>query len=76
MSQLKKNYLLDIKSLFIISTIFSLLNERQKLNFIIYNKKLQEKLEIIIEIYKKISGGYKIAEKKMEKEKNILLKIN
>ena len=58
MSQLKNNYLLDIKSLFVISTIFSLLNERQKLNFIIYNKKLQEKLEIIIEIYKKISGRY------------------
>ena len=53
----------DIKSSFVLKEIFSLLNTKQKLDIIIYNKQLQEKLGIDIEDYKKISGKYKIGGK-------------
>jgi antitoxin component YwqK of YwqJK toxin-antitoxin module len=39
------------------------LNTKQKLDIIIYNKQLQEKIEVNIEDYKKISGKYKIAQR-------------
>ena len=46
----------SIKSHYIIKTILSLLNEKKKLNMIIYNKMIQHKLGIDIENYKKMSG--------------------
>ena len=52
-----------IKSVYILKGIFSFLSEKQKLNMIIYNKKLQKLLPVDIEDYKKISGKYKIAKK-------------
>ena len=53
----------DIKSTLIIKKIFSFLNEKQKLNMIIYNKELKKILLIDIKDYKKRSGIYKIGEK-------------
>ena len=52
----------DIKSSYILKDIFSYLNTKQKLNLILYNKKLQKKLGVGIENYKKASGKYKEAE--------------
>ena len=48
----------DIKSSFIIKEIFLLLNQKQKLDIIIYNKKLQKLFEVDIENYKKISRRF------------------
>ena len=53
----------DIKSSYIIEKVFSFLNEKQKLNIIIYNLKLQKICLIGIEEYKKISGKYKSGQK-------------
>ena len=50
--------LLDLKSP-ILKIIFSFLNVKKKLNIIIYNKKLQKKLEINIKNYEKFSIRYK-----------------
>ena len=52
-----------IKSSYIIKTILSFLNEKQKLNMIIYNKELQKKCLVDIEDYKKISLKYRIGER-------------
>ena len=52
-----------IKSFYILKEIFSFLNIKRKLDIIIYNKNLQNKLGIDIEDYKNISGIYKIGEK-------------
>ena len=49
-------YLGDIKSLYIIKGIFLFLNEKQKLNMIIYNKQLQKLLGVDITDYKKIKS--------------------
>ena len=49
----------NIKSSYIIRTIFSFLTEKQKLNMIIYNKELQKTFQVDIEDYKKISGKYR-----------------
>ena len=57
----------DIKSSFIIKIIFSFLSQKQKLNMIIYNKKLQKMLSVDIYDYKEISGKKRLV-KKMEKE--------
>ena len=62
----------EIKHTCLLKVVFSFLNEKRKLNMIIYNKELQKKLDVNIEEYKKISGKYKIGEK-MEKEGNIIL---
>ena len=43
--------------------IFPFLPEKQKLEIIIYNKELQNKLDINIEDYKKIKGIYRIGER-------------
>ena len=40
------------------------------MNLFVYNKQLQKMIDVDIEVYKKISGKYKIGEK-MEKERNI-----
>ena len=53
----------DIKSFYIMDKIFSYLNQKQKLNMIIYNKELQNIFEVNINDYKEISGKYKIIEK-------------
>ena len=53
----------DIKSSYIIQKIFNFLYEKQRLNMIIYNNKLQKILVVNIEDYKKISGKYKIGGK-------------
>ena len=53
----------DIKSSFIIKQVFSLLNRKQILNMVMYNKELQKVLLIDIKDYKKVSGKYKIGEK-------------
>ena len=53
----------DIKSSYMIKTIFTFINKKRKLHIIIYNKKLQKLLLIDIEDYKKISRKYKIGEK-------------
>ena len=52
------NLITSIKSLYIIKYIFSFVTQRKKLNLMIYNKKLQVKLNIDIDFYKKISGRY------------------
>ena len=48
----------NIKSIYLINNIFFLLDEKRKLNIIIYNKKYQNQLKINVEYYKKISGRY------------------
>ena len=45
---------------YMIKEVFSFLYKKYKLNIIIYNKKLQKRLEVNIEDYKKISGKNKI----------------
>ena len=52
--------------------------ENQKLNLLIYNKKLQNKLSITIEDYKNLSQRYKVSEergkgKEYIKNTNILI---
>ena len=47
----------------ILKIIFSFLNEKKKLNIIINNKKIQNKLEINIKNYEKMSIRYKIGER-------------
>ena len=78
--------------------ILSFLEPWKKLDIIIYNRKLQEKIKVNIEDYKRLSGKFKKGEKngkgciyilntdilifegefingkKMEKEKNILIR--
>ena len=49
----------SIKSVHILKLIFSFLKEKQKLNVIIYNKQLQQNLNINIENYKETSRRYK-----------------
>jgi len=53
----------NIKSSYIIKGLFSFLNEKQKLNMIIYNKELQKKCLVDIEDYKKLSLKYKVGER-------------
>ena len=53
----------SIESLYILKDIFSFLSEKQKLNIIIYNKYLQQKLDINIENYKSIKGIYRKGKK-------------
>ena len=66
MDELKKNELInieEIKSSYIIKEVLSFLSKKQKLNVIIYNKKLQKIFGVCIEDYKKISGRYKKGER-------------
>ena len=53
----------SVKSIYKIKNILSHLTLIKKLKLIIYNKQLQDKLGIDIELYKKTSGKYKIGEK-------------
>ena len=56
--------------------IFSFLNEKQKLNMIIDNKKLQKLLRVDIEDYKRISGKCKIGKKNGKGAEYILNRKN
>ena len=62
----------DIKSFYIMDKIFSYLNQKKKLNMIIYNKELQNIFEVNINDYKEISGKYKIIEKNGKGKEYIL----
>ena len=55
----KKNIGKSIESLYILKDVFSFLSKKQKLEIIIYNKDLQNKLDINIGDYKKIRGIYR-----------------
>ena len=52
-----------IKSSYIMKTVLSFLNEKQKLNMIIYNKDLQKICLVNIKDYKNISLKYRIGER-------------
>ncbi len=52
----------NIKSPYILRKLLSLLCETKKLDLLIYNKRLQNKMKINIENYKNIRYKYKIAE--------------
>ena len=63
-NEIKNNVgLLNIKSKYILKNIFSLISERIKLDIAIYNKTLQEKLELRIDDYKEFSGKIKKGER-------------
>ena len=59
----EKNIEKSIESLYILKDIFSFLSEKQKLKIIIYNKYIQNKLDINIEDYKRISKRYREGER-------------
>ena len=59
----KQNYLESIKSTFILKELFSFLNEKIKLEMIIYNKHFQKIFEVDIENYKKVSGRYRVGKR-------------
>ena len=67
-----KSNINSIKSPYILKKVFSFIDEKRKLNMIIYNKELQKKLGIDIEEYKKKSGKYKIGEKNGKGKEYIL----
>ena len=54
--------LFAINSSYIISDIFSLLEDRKKLKVIKYNISLQSKLECNLDFFKQISGRYLLTE--------------
>ena len=56
------NILLIVKSKYIRKKIFSFLTERKKLTISIYNKELQNNVDITIEDYKYASKRYKLIE--------------
>ena len=53
----------NIKSSYILKTLLSFLNEKQKLNMIVYNKELQKICLVDIKDYKNVSLKYKIGER-------------
>ena len=57
------NLITMIKSIYRIKQIFSFLSEKKKLNFIIYNKSIQNKMGINLDNYKNESGRYRTIEK-------------
>ena len=62
----------DIKSSYIIKTIFLFFNKKKRLNMIIYSKEMQNILLVDINYYKKISGRYKIGGKNGKGKEYIL----
>ena len=56
------NILSIVKSIYVTNEIFSFLTERKKLTIFIYNKELQNNLDITIEDYKYASKRYKLIE--------------
>ncbi len=63
MAELSKIILANIKSSYITKGIFSYLEQKQKLDMIIYNKELQKILNVNIEDYKEMSEKYRIGER-------------
>ena len=59
----EKNIGKSIESLYILKDIISFLSTKQKLEIIIYNKDLQNKLDINIGDYKRISNRYRVGER-------------
>ena len=59
-----------IKSTFILQKIFSILNNKTKLNIIMNNKKLQRRLGINLIDFRRFSGRYKVEEDGKTKEYN------
>ena len=59
----EKNIGKSIESLYILKDIFSFLSKNQKLEIIIYNKDLQNKLDINIGDYKRINNRYRVGER-------------
>ena len=59
----KTNIFLNINSVYILKNIFSVPGKMISLDIISHNKKMQNKLEITIEDYKKQSGKYIIKDK-------------
>ena len=53
----------NIKSSYIIKKVLSFLDEKKKLNIIIYNKEFQKMISVNLKDYKSISRKYKIGEK-------------
>ena len=63
-AQLKKiNYLQNIKSPDVKEIVLQFLNEKRKLDIIIYNKNLQKIIRVDIRYYKMLSGKYKTGKK-------------
>ena len=72
----EKNIEKSIESLYILKDIFSFLSEKQKLKIIIYNKYMQNKLDINIKDYKRISKRLREGERNGKgKEYNIYGKL-
>ena len=46
MTEIKKKIIQQIKSLYVMKEVFTFLNEKRKLNILIYNKNLQKIHEI------------------------------
>ena len=66
------NFVKSIKSSYILKWVISFLSVKQKLDMIIYNKQLQRLFDVDIELYKKISGKYKIGDKNGKGKEYIL----
>ena len=62
----------SIQCPYVLEKVISFLNEKRKLKVIKYNKELQKKFDVDIEVYKKISGKYKIGEKNGKGKEYIL----
>ena len=63
MDEIYKKIIRNIKSPYITKEVFSYLDKKQKLNIIIYNKKLQKMLIVDVEDYKEMSEKYRIGER-------------
>ena len=74
MSEIKEiiNLRREINSIHVFRKIFSFLDERRKLNIIIYSNQLQKELEVDFQAYKNMSGRYKIGGKNGEGKEYIL----
>ena len=68
----KKRNLFFIKAQYTISNIFLLIDKKQKLRFLNYNKELQKLLNININDYQNMSGKHKIGGKNVKGKEYIL----
>ena len=62
-----------IRSTFILKKIFNQMDDKRKLQSIVYNKKLQQKLGLNLIDFRRMSGRY--IERKVVKQKNIIVII-
>ena len=68
-----KTYLIkNVKSIYVLKNIFSCINQFQKLLIIQYNKEVQNRLNIDIENFKKMSGIHKEGERNGKGKEYIL----